>query len=388
MAWIETWPAWAAALPWLIVPLVMLIQTFDSRHLREYAPVAGAHEPRVSIVVPARDEAHNIERCVRSLLATAYANAEIIVVDDHSTDGTGDVALRAIAGDPRARVTVPPPLPDGWFGKQWACAHGASLASGELLLFTDADTWHAPELLPRSVAALQQRQADLLSVSGRQETGTFWEKVVQPAMFVVFFGVFGGTEAMSRSRVPRRKIANGQYMLMKRSAYDRLGGHEAVRAYSAEDAMLAQRWTAAGCAVHMVLGLDELATRMYTSFGALVRGWEKNLWTAGRHLLADNAFARTLGRIGMPLGPLIGTVPVVALLLAALGVLSPWWLRFGLIGYAFQASALAFVYGVVRAPRHYALLHPLGSAVVAYISARAVLRGDRTEWKGRTYRAA
>jgi chlorobactene glucosyltransferase len=386
--WIETWPAWVAALPWLLAPLAALWYTRDSRSLDEYSPSRGESGPRVSVIVPARDEVHNIDRCVRSLVATGYGDAEFIIVDDYSSDGTGEAAWRAIDGDARARVTRPPPLPDGWFGKQWACAHGASLATGDLLLFTDADTWHAPDLLPRSVTALLERGADLLSVSGRQETGTFWERVVQPAMFVVFFGVFGGTETMSRARAPRRKIANGQFMLIKRSTYDRLGGHEAVREYSAEDAMLAQRWTAAGCTVHMVLGLDQLATRMYTSFGALVRGWEKNLWSAGRHLLADKVVVRAAGRVAMPLGPLVGTIPVIALLLAAVGLLSRWWLAFGAFGYVFQTSVLMFVYDVVRAPRRFALLNPLGAAVVAYIAARAALRGDLAEWKGRTYRAA
>lgn len=388
MAWLEAVPPWLVALPWLVVPLLLLWQSRDSRSLDDYPPAVDAGAPRVSVVVPARDEAHNIERCVRSLLATAYPDVELIVVDDHSSDGTGDLARRAIGNDRRARVTVPPPLPDGWFGKQWACAHGASLATGELLLFTDADTWHAPDLLPRSVSALRERGADLLSVNGRQETITFWEKVVQPAIFVVFSVFFGGAEAMSRSRIPRRKIANGQYMLVRRETYIAQGGHEAVRAFSAEDAMMAQRWTAAGHEVHMVLGLDQLATRMYRSFGELVRGWEKNLWTAGRHLLPDNRVARTVGRLTMPLGPALGVVPVIAMVLGAAGLVSSWWTTFGVIAYAAQCLVIAIIYAAIRADPRYALLHPLGSAVLVWITTRAALRGDRTQWKGRTYRAA
>lgn len=388
MAWIETLPPWVVALPWLAAPLVVLWQLRNSRHLADYPPAAGADVPRVSVIVPARNEAHNIERCVQSLCATTYPNVEFIVVDDHSSDETGALAWRAFGNDARARVTVPPALPDGWFGKQWACAHGASLATGDLYLFTDADTSHAPDLLPRAVAALRAREADLLSVNGRQETGTFWEKVVQPAIFVMFFAILGGAETMSRSRNPRRKIANGQCLLVRRAAYDALDGHAAVRAYSAEDAMLAMRWTEAGRRVHMVVGLDQLSTRMYTSFGELVAGWEKNLWSAGRHLLADNALVRGLARISMPLGPLIGVIPLASLLLGATGIVSPWWMEFGALAYAFSAIVLAIVYRGVRAAPGYALLHPLGAAVIAYITVRAVLRGDTTQWKGRVYRAA
>jgi chlorobactene glucosyltransferase len=388
VAWIQTLAPSIVALPWLAAPLAVLWQLRNSRHLVDYAPAAGPHVPRVSVIVPARNEAHNIERCVRSLCATAYTNVEFIVADDHSSDGTGALAWRAFGDDARARVTVPPPLPAGWFGKQWACAHAASLATGELILFTDADTTHAPDLLPRMVAALRAREADLLSVSGRQETGTFWEKVVQPAIFVMFFAILGGAETMSRSHDPRRKIANGQCLLVRRDVYEALDGHAAVRAYSAEDAMLAMRWTEAGRRVHMVIGLDQLSTRMYTSFAELVAGWEKNLWTAGRHLLVDNAVVRGLARIAAPLGPLIGVVPAASLLIGLTGVVSSWWLSFGAIAYAFSSMVLAVVYRGVRAPPGYALLHPLGSAVIAYISARAVLRGDTTEWKGRVYKAA
>ena len=105
--------------------------------------------------------------------------------------------------------------------------------------------------------------------------------------------------------------------------------------------MLAMRWTEAGRRVHMVIGLDQLSTRMYTSFAELVAGWEKNLWTAGRHLLADNAVIRGLARVAAPLGPLIGLVPAMSLLIGLTGIVSPWWMQFGALGYAFSSMVLA-----------------------------------------------
>jgi chlorobactene glucosyltransferase len=386
--WLVTLAPWIVALPWLIGPLVVLVRTADTRHLKAYEPAPGPAQPRMSIIVPARDEAVNIERCVRSILATAYENAELIVVDDHSTDGTGDIARRIIGVDARARVAAAPPLPSGWFGKQWTCAHGASLATGDLLLFTDADTWHAPDLLPRAVTALQHRGADLLSVVGRQETATFWERVVQPVMFVGLLAVYGGTEAMSRARTPQRKIANGQFLLVRRDSYDALGGHRAVRAFVAEDMMLAQAWTAAGRAVHLVVGLDQFSTRMYRSLDEIVRGWGKNIWAAGKHLIGPHPFRLALTRVCLPLFPLIGVAPVIALLLGAIGVLSPWWMAAGAWAYAFQSVIWYALYAVSRFEPLYALLYPLGCVVASYLYAGASIRGDRTEWKGRKYRAA
>src|SRR5512133_3808074 len=145
------WSLLAAAWPWIVFPLVALWRVRGSRSLADVSPTPPAAAPLVSVIVPARDEARSIERCLRSLLATRYARAEFVVVDDHSSDGTGDLARRAGEGDPRLRVVVPPPLPDGWMGKQWACATGAALARGAILCFADADTVQAPDLLPRAV---------------------------------------------------------------------------------------------------------------------------------------------------------------------------------------------------------------------------------------------
>src|SRR6185437_14783611 len=118
--------------------------------------------PLVSVIIPARNEARNIERCVRSVLASTYPSLEVIVVDDHSTDATGSIARAMAAHDSRLVVIDAPDLPAGWFGKQWACATGARAARGQLLVFTDADTRHAPDLLSRAVNALRDRDASLL----------------------------------------------------------------------------------------------------------------------------------------------------------------------------------------------------------------------------------
>src|SRR5262249_61859269 len=132
------------------------------------------------IVIPARNEARNIERCLHSVLATTYPSLEVIVVDDHSEDATGALARALAARDPRLRVIESPPLPPGWFGKQWACAAGAAASQGDLLLFADADTWHAPHLLDHAVAEMKSRGLDLLWLVGSQEMRSFWQRLVPP----------------------------------------------------------------------------------------------------------------------------------------------------------------------------------------------------------------
>ena len=146
------------------------------------------------------------------------------------------------------------------------------------MLFRSADTAHGPELLGRAMRALADRPADLISVMGRQELGTFWERLLMPQVFVVIISRYGGLEQMSRSTDPYEKIANGQFFLVRRNAYDRAGGHETVRDHVAEDLRIAQEVCRAGGAVHFLDGRGYLATRMYDGLGELIRGWEKNVY--------------------------------------------------------------------------------------------------------------
>jgi len=363
-----------------ILPLVVVVWRFRrSMSLDAYAERLEADAPLVSVIVPARNEAHNIARCVRSILATRYPAVEVIVVDDHSQDGTAAIARRLTT------VIDAPPLPEGWFGKQWACHQGARAARGSLLCFTDADTTHGPELLTRSVTALEQRQASLFTVAGRQEMGSFWEKVVQPVVFSALLARYGGLETMSASMDPLNKIANGQFLLVRRDHYERMGGHEAVRGHVAEDLRLAQRFTAAGLRVHMVLAREHLHTRMYTSLAEIRRGWGKNVYAAGRDTMRLGPLGRRLLPWFFPVPALLPLLPLVLLGLASAGVFGAgvWW--FAAI---VSAANLLFYMGVYRFSQLHplwALLHPLGCVVFAWICAEAAARGLRVSWKDRTY---
>jgi glycosyltransferase involved in cell wall biosynthesis len=375
-----------AALPWVLIPWLAIARAKRSRTLAEERDTPPSPAPHVSIVVPARDERRNIARCVRGLLSSTYPDFDVIVVDDHSSDGTGEIARAIAASDARLRVLESPALPDGWFGKQWACATGASVARGELLCFTDADTEHASELLTRAVNALRSRPADLLSVAGVQELSSFWERVVQPQIFFVLVMRYGSTEAVGAAKRAEDVIANGQFLLVRRDAYDAVGGHTAVRDKVAEDLALGQKFFRAGNRVAMVLAPQYLTTHMYASLAELVRGWRKNVYAGGRDAVPRQA--RLLIPFALLLPPLAALAPVVSLALALAGVVTGAWLLWSAVSVAATVFWWLVLYGYVREPRWYAFLYPVGALVVLYIMIGALARGDRVSWKGRRYRSA
>lgn len=234
------------------------------------------------MVVPARDEARNIERCLRSLLASTYPRLEILVVDDCSTDGTRAIVERLATSDGRVRLVPGQPLPGGWFGKPWACWQGYRAARGGLLLFTDADTTHGPALHGHAVGHLLAERAHLVTVLPRELALTFWERLVQPHFFVLLGIRYGSAERLNRNTDPRHAIANGQFILVTRESYEALGGHQAVKDQVVEDLALAQAYTAAGLAVRFAGAEQVMATRMYASLREIVDGWTKNAFNGMR----------------------------------------------------------------------------------------------------------
>jgi chlorobactene glucosyltransferase len=395
------------ALPWL--GLVIFVR-FVVRIPRELPPAAdrptppgvadalAPDTPFVSVIVPARNERLNIEGCLRSLTASRYPAFEVVVIDDRSEDETAALATAVPAGNARdVRVIRGAELPEGWLGKPWACHQGAEAARGELLLFTDADTTHAPDLLGRAVAGLREERADLLTVVGRQLMETFWERLVQPHIFLMMLFRFPSFEDTARNRRWRDAIANGQFMLFPRRSYDLIGGHAAVRDEVVEDLVLAQHVKRAGLALRIRGAEDDLATRMYRSLGDLVAGWSKNLFVGGRqasprilrHVIMPLALA---GQIGLWLvAPVVfvvtigaGAAGAGALAGPSGGVMSDLLLWSGSV-YALSALGFGLFTRQMRAPARYGLLYPLGAFMTTCILVRSWMRGSRVEWKGRQY---
>ncbi|HKT06759.1 MAG TPA: glycosyltransferase family 2 protein [Gemmatimonadaceae bacterium] len=382
--------ALVAATPWIVIPLIALWRARGDPSLDHESPPDKIDAPKVSVIVPARNEGANIAACVQSILSSRYPAFEVIVVDDHSVDDTLAIA-RVMAGfDHRVTALEAPPLPDGWFGKQWACDRGADRASGDILCFTDADTRHGRDLMHRSVHRLRSRNLDFVSVLGRQVMLTFWERLIQPQVFAMLSMRFGGAREVNQSPHVIDKLANGQYMLLTRAAYDEVGGHAAVRDQVAEDLALAQRLFEHGKRTELVDGRRYLSTRMYTSFGTLVRGWMKNIYAGGVRAAPFGSTGRALLPLVLLAGPVASLAPIVVLILAAFGLVSDAWLVWSIITTAATILWWAQVY--VRAPvlgpsraLRFAAIFPLGSLILGYIIVRAVIRGRRVEWRGREY---
>jgi chlorobactene glucosyltransferase len=372
-------------LPWVGPPLIALARSLNSRSLDDVASDPPNPAPLVSVIIPARNEARNIERCVRSVLASTYPSLEVIVVDDHSTDATGSFARAIAAHDSRLVVIDAPDLPAGWFGKQWACATGARAARGQPPVFTDADTRHAPDLLSRAVNALHERDASLLSVAGHQEMHSFWERIIQPQMFALLSIRYGGTEHVSKARRPEDVIANGQFILVRRDAYEALGGHALVRDRVAEDMALGQEFFRSGRRVALVLALNQFSTHMYASLGELIEGWRKNIYAGGRHAALGGRMGRATFPVLLVALPIIGLVPPIVLLIAATGALASAWLVWSATVVAISLLFWAAIYRFMGESVLYALLYPLGLVMLLYIALGAVVRGQRVEWKDRTY---
>ena len=378
-------PPPVAFAPWIALAVYLLIKVRLPRPL----PVVEATDraaPLVSVIVPARNEARSIQSCVESICGSGYPNFEIIVVDDRSDDATLELA-RAITPNHARRVVVVEgqPLPEGWMGKPWACAQGARVAEGDLLLFTDADTIHAPELLGRAVAGMVQDEGDALTLMGRQIMDTFWERLIQTHMMAALIFRFPNP---GKPRAPehwRGAIANGQFMLFDRGAYKEIGGHEAVRGEVVEDQRLAQILCRSGKRLTIRDAEAVFATRMYRPLDELIEGWSKNLSLAARQAVPAWAVSVVMPA-AIVVSVLIWIVPPVVLLMSIFGVGPGGWGIWSASITGASVLAWSLVSWRLGAPIWTGLFYPLAAGVVNHIFLRSWIRGGRVVWKGREYR--
>lgn len=354
------------------------------------APPAACKLPRVSIIVPARNEARNIRRCVTSLLEQDYPAYEVIVVDDDSTDETPRILDEIEQTHPnRARLWILRlhGLPEGWAGKPHALHSGVQEAHGEFLLFTDADTWHAPAALRTAVTRAEERRVDLLTLGTAQELPGFWEKVMMP---LAYLGI-SMQYPLNQVNDPLNPVAlaNGQYILLRRGAYDQLGGYARadLRNTLLDDRDLARVVKGQGFTLEMADGRDLVSVRMYQGLRETWRGWRKNAFLGSRGGLPTVLFQ-------LPGLFMVGVLPfLLPLWLASLTkkrkTLRPG--EAGIIGTLELGPLLAYrrwINRELRVPWYYIFTHPLASILFIGILAQStwrVVTRKGVDWSGRHY---
>lgn len=348
----------------------------------------SANAPLISVCIPARNEEQNIGICVESVLAQTYPNFEIVVLDDRSADATPEILHGLAAENEKLKIIHGSDLPSAWAGKPHALHQAAASARGEWLCFVDADTFLAPEALSACYAKAVETGADLFTIMTQQITGTFWEKVVMPLVLTALSVGFSPRKVNDPKR--RDAIANGQFILIRRSIYDAIGGHEHIKDQIVEDKALAEQVKWKGHRLIVADGRQMARTRMYTSLPQMWEGWTKNIYLGLRDqpalllLGAFGAFLLVVAALFLPIWPVLGLL---------------WYLHDGgwlaiiviakaLILWAILIYARAAVAHGMGISRWYALTTPLGAAIFAAMmltSAWKVLSGQGVTWRGRTY---
>ena len=349
----------------------------------------AAPDTSLTVVIPAFNEAHNIEACVASVLANQppCRNWSLLVVDDESSDATVDNALRAGSAAPHFRLIQagPRPVNERWVGKNWACSRAVDQISSEWLLFIDADVRLKPDALKRSLAQALDEQADLLSLAPRLSCGCLAEWMVQPIMA----SLLGLGFPIIETNDPASPVAfaAGPFMLFKASTYAEIGGHRALAGEVVEDLALARAIKAGGHRLRYLLGLDAVDLRMYSDFAALWEGWTKN-WFLGLDSDPTKALGAALVVVLMFALPwLLLPASLVLLWLQSAMSVAWWWLMaLSVLAILQQLLLRLWTRSNFEVPLSYWWLMGAGGLLVGAIGPVSIWRtrtGRGWTWKGR-----
>ena len=349
---------------------------------------ASLKTPFITIVIPARNEEANIERCLDSFLKQSYYRNqfEIIVVDDNSTDNTAPIVKSLLDEHSELFLISAEELPAGWTGKNHACWTGVNHAKGEWYCFVDADVVSEPRLLETAIQFANSKQLGLLSINPFQELISVSERCLLPGIFFAIAASMNFKNA--NDPTSPEAIANGQFMLFKRSVYDSIGGHKAVRSEIMEDIALARLVKRSNYTVCWVFGDDMIRTRMYQSFLNIWEGFSKNIADIMNVKSSGGAIYICLKSL------LLGWMPLILPLWAFIHILQnernifSYW-GFGL---AMAGSAIMFICAIstirfLKIPLRYFLAFVLGLTMHTALTIDCLWKRKRgkSKWKGRTY---
>ncbi|MFP4369122.1 MAG: glycosyltransferase [Candidatus Kapaibacterium sp.] len=326
--------------------------------------------PKVSVLVPARDEENNIRGSYGSLKKLDYPDYEVIWLDDNSSDSTYEIISNLTKNQENFRVIKGKPLPEGWLGKNWACMQLAEASNGDILVFTDADNRHEPHALTETVHKMEQYRLDMLSAFPRQKTGTLAEKLILPMIDLILYSML----VLWSTLFAKHKMfaaANGQWIAFRKEAYFAHGGHELVKNEVVEDVAFSSKFKSHGRRILTCSGIHAVEARMYHSFGEVWQGLGKNLFGIAGFSVFN--LAVMLGIIGISgLGPFILAVISPDILSAiALALLFIWK---GLLALRFKNNFPVSVF-----------LHPISVALIIALGINSyyLTKSGKISWKGR-----
>lgn len=352
-------------------------------------PIVG-DPPLASIVIPAKDEGIRIAGCLESALAQDYPNFEVVAINDRSTDETGRVMDEVAARDARLTVihkTEAPPL--GWTGKNHALWTGQRSARGQWMLFVDSDVVLAPDALSVAMSVVLRKRFDMLSLLPRLESHSVWEEMLVPlaagaasTMYVVAL--------TNNSNLPNTAFGNGQFLLISRSAYDAIGGHETVRDRFCEDVELAYQLKRQGLRPRVSWGIEFASVRMYSSLAAIFRGWSRIYYAARvgspwRTLAAATFLVLCCFPVYLALA--WGIWRVAHPVPGAVGWRGPLWLTLATLHLGIMYWFLGQIYQWSGNSRKNAFWFPIAGPMLLMIMLQALRMciTKKVEWRGTAY---
>ncbi len=365
---------------WALFALSMLLAWSRMNRLRRPVEALPIPAPSVTILIPAKDEGERVRTCLDTVLAQNYSNFHVIAIDDRSSDQTGAIMDDYAARSPDTMRAMHIPqggLPAGWLGKCNALQTAASGAAGEWLLFVDSDVKVEPDALCAVLALAVGRGYDVVSIMTRLECETFWERLILP----LAAASVGAMCLMSLTNNDNRAtaFANGQFFLIRRSAYESVGGHSAVKDHITEDVALMRILKSKGFRTRLFYGRDFASTRMHTTLRQMFNGWAR---------IYSGVSSRRPWRIfgAMFFVGVSGLSAYVATIFGWLGA-EIRWLVAGVAHLTLITGVLMYIYRMSGNPRRFAFAFPLGGAMMLAIYAFAVraCRTGKIAWRGTSY---
>jgi len=365
----------------ILIVSVIIYLTVNIVYLVRLQPLVKpiSNPPRLSVCVPARNEERGVEACLQSLLNQDYPNFEVIAIDDHSTDRTGDIMRNLAQENSRLKVLEGTDLPDDWLGKPFALHQAFKVAKGEYLLFTDADPVFKPTALNTAVHVMRERELDVLTLMPKAEFGSFWERAVQP----VIFGFIASLTRFKNVNDPdhRSAMGFGAFLMFRRSSYEKIGGHEAGKSDVLEDVLIAKRAKRAGLKLFVADAKQLFSIRMYFGLKEIWFGWEKNMFFAMKESVVKATY-----NVAVVLGFVF--TPYIILAINIFEQIGWLWIVMALVGVVLVSAAFYKTCDEMELQRNNAVLFPIGALVMAAIMANSMfhtLVRKKTKWRGRVY---